>query len=108
LPVKGGKKEKQTNEIKTATPLLESLDIQGKTITADALLTQCELAEYIVQKEMRIIISPPRAIKKNSSRKSLHFSKMFPGLLTIQPRISPTMAEMNPEGSGSGVNLCYP
>jgi predicted transposase YbfD/YdcC len=50
LPVKGREKEKQTNEIKTAIPLLESLDIQGKTITADALLTQRELADYIVKK----------------------------------------------------------
>jgi predicted transposase YbfD/YdcC len=50
LPVKAGDKEKRTNEIKTAIPLLESLDIQGKTITADALLTQRELAEYIALK----------------------------------------------------------
>jgi predicted transposase YbfD/YdcC len=50
LPVKGSDKEKRTNEIKTAIPLLESIDIQGKTITADALLTQRELAKYIVEK----------------------------------------------------------
>ena len=50
MPVKGNKKEKRTNEIKTAIPLLESLDIQGKTITADALLTQRDLAKYIVEK----------------------------------------------------------
>jgi len=49
LPVKGSNKEKRTNEIKTAIPLLESIDIQGKTITADALLTQCDLAKYIVE-----------------------------------------------------------
>jgi len=46
--VKGSDKEKQTNEIKIAIPLLDSLDIQGKTITADALLTQRKLADYIV------------------------------------------------------------
>jgi hypothetical protein len=39
LPVEGGNEEKQTNEIKTAIPLLEALDIQGKTITAEAWLT---------------------------------------------------------------------
>ena len=50
MPVKAGDKEKRTNEIKTAIPLLESLDIQGKTITADALLTQRDLAEYIALK----------------------------------------------------------
>ncbi len=48
LPVEGGDEEKQTNEIKIAIPLLEGIDIQGKTITADALLTQRELANYIV------------------------------------------------------------
>ena len=41
--------EKQTNEIKTAIPLLETIDIRGKTITADALLTQRELARYLVE-----------------------------------------------------------
>ena len=49
MPVKGSDKEKQTNEIKTAIPLLDCLDIQGKTITADALLTQCDLAKYLVE-----------------------------------------------------------
>jgi len=49
LPIKGSNKEKRTNEIKTAIPLLDCLDIQGKTITADALLTQRDLAKYIVE-----------------------------------------------------------
>jgi len=30
-------------------PLLEDLDITGKTITADALLTQRKLARYLVE-----------------------------------------------------------
>ena len=49
MPVKGSDKEKQTNEIKTAIPLLDAIDIKGKTITADALLTQTDLARYIVE-----------------------------------------------------------
>lgn len=49
LPVAGCDEEKQTNEIKIAIPLLETIDIQGKTITADALLTQRELAQYLVE-----------------------------------------------------------
>ncbi len=49
LPLAGGDEEKQTNEIKTTIPLLEVIDIQGKTITADALLTQRELARYRVE-----------------------------------------------------------
>jgi predicted transposase YbfD/YdcC len=48
LPVDGGDKLKQTNEIKTAAPLLHSVDIKGKTITADALLTQTNFARYLL------------------------------------------------------------
>ena len=40
---------KRTNEIKTAIPLLDAIDIQGKEITADALLTQRKIAEYLVR-----------------------------------------------------------
>ena len=43
LPVKGSDEEKQTNEIKIAIPLLSGVDIQGKTITADALLKGVEI-----------------------------------------------------------------
>jgi predicted transposase YbfD/YdcC len=52
LPVGDKEKEefKRTNEIKTAIPLLEAIDIAGKDITADALLTQRELASYVVEK----------------------------------------------------------
>lgn len=52
LPVKGSDKEKQTNEIKIAIPLLDSIDICGKTITADALLTQRNFATYLVEERM--------------------------------------------------------
>ena len=49
LPVTGRDEEKQTNEIKTAAPLLDTLEIEGRTITADALLTQREFARYLVE-----------------------------------------------------------
>jgi predicted transposase YbfD/YdcC len=49
LPVEGRDKEKQTNEIKTAIPLLKTLNIRGKTITADALLTQRDIAKWLVE-----------------------------------------------------------
>ncbi len=48
LPVEGRDEEKQTNAIKTAIPLLDAIEIRGKTISADALLTQRELARYLV------------------------------------------------------------
>ncbi len=49
LPVEGSETEKQTNEIKMAAPLLEPLELEGVTITADALLTQRELARFLVE-----------------------------------------------------------
>ena len=49
LPVDDKKEEvKHTNEIKTAVPLLEAIDIEGKDVSGDALLTQRELADYLV------------------------------------------------------------
>lgn len=48
MPVEDDK-VKRTNEIKTAIPLLNSIDIRGKDITADALLTQRNIAQYLVQ-----------------------------------------------------------
>jgi predicted transposase YbfD/YdcC len=50
LPVEDTEELKRTNEIKMAIPLLEAIDIQGKQITADALLTQRKLADYLVRK----------------------------------------------------------
>jgi hypothetical protein len=50
LPIedKGKEEVKRTNEIKTAIPLLEAIDIEGKDVSGDALLTQRELADYLV------------------------------------------------------------
>ena len=49
LPVKDNEELKRTNEIKMTIPLLETLDLKGKDITADALLTQRKIAEYLVK-----------------------------------------------------------
>jgi predicted transposase YbfD/YdcC len=49
LPSTGDDEAKRTNEIKTAVPLLDAIDIKGKTITADALLTQRNFAKYLVE-----------------------------------------------------------
>ena len=48
LPPTGDDKAKRTNEITTAIPLLDAIHIKDKTVTADALLTQRGLAEYLV------------------------------------------------------------
>ena len=42
-------KFKRTNEIKIAAPMLDAIDLKGKLITADALLTQREFATYLVE-----------------------------------------------------------
>ncbi|MCU7907979.1 MAG: hypothetical protein KZQ71_04395 [Candidatus Thiodiazotropha sp. (ex Lucinoma aequizonata)] len=39
LPVKGSDEEKRSNEIKIAAPMLDAIEIEGRTATADALLT---------------------------------------------------------------------
>ncbi len=49
LPVEGREEVKRTNEIKMAIPLLEAIDIEGKDISADALLTQRAFADYLVR-----------------------------------------------------------
>ena len=49
LPVEGRDELKQTNEIRMFIPVLDTLDIDRQTITADALLTQRKLARYLVE-----------------------------------------------------------
>jgi predicted transposase YbfD/YdcC len=48
LPVEDSEEVKRTNEIKMAIPLLDAIDIEGKDVSADALLTQRKLADYLV------------------------------------------------------------
>lgn len=44
----GSDEIKRTNEIKTAPAMLDGIEIAGRVITGDALLTQRGLAEYVV------------------------------------------------------------
>ncbi len=48
LPVEGGDETKQTNEIGMFISLLDAINIEGRDITSDALLTQRKLASYVV------------------------------------------------------------
>lgn len=41
--------DRKTNEITRVAPLLDQLDITGTVVTADALLTQREIARYLVE-----------------------------------------------------------
>ena len=49
LPKEGDDEAKRTNEIKMAIPLLDAIDIKGRVITGDALLTQRGLADHLVR-----------------------------------------------------------
>lgn len=49
MPVENRDEVKRTNEIKTAIPRLDAIEIRGKEITADALLTQRRFATYLVE-----------------------------------------------------------
>lgn len=49
MSVAGSDDQKQTNEIGMFTQLLDAIDIKGKLITTDALLSQRKLADYIVE-----------------------------------------------------------
>ncbi len=51
LPIEGKDEAKQTNEIGMFTQVLDGIDIAGKDITADALLTQRKLATYVVARQ---------------------------------------------------------
>jgi predicted transposase YbfD/YdcC len=55
LPVKGSDELKQTNEIGMFIPVMDALDIDGHTITGDALLTQRKLASYLVKRQAHYV-----------------------------------------------------
>ncbi|MCP5048288.1 MAG: ISAs1 family transposase [bacterium] len=43
--------DEKTNEIKHVAPLLKDMDIEGAVVTADALLTQREIANFLVEEK---------------------------------------------------------
>jgi predicted transposase YbfD/YdcC len=55
LPVEGSDEQKQTNEIGMFIPVMDALDIDGHTITADALLTQRKLASYLIDRKAHYV-----------------------------------------------------
>ncbi|WP_420824647.1 ISAs1 family transposase [Thiorhodococcus mannitoliphagus] len=75
LPVDGSDELKRTNEIGMAIPVLEPLDIAGKTITADALLTQRKLAEYLVERGAHFLFTAKDNQPTLSADIRLHFAE---------------------------------
>jgi predicted transposase YbfD/YdcC len=55
LPVEGSDELKQTNEIGLFIPVMDALDIDGHTITGDALLTQRKLASYLISRHAHYV-----------------------------------------------------
>lgn len=87
LPVAGDDKEKRTNEIKTAIPLLDAIDIRGKTITADALLTQRTLARYLVKRDAHYHFTVKGNQKTLLEEITFHFDNLdrAPDCRTVDP-----------------------
>ncbi len=55
MPVEGSDDLKQTNEIGMFVPVMDALDIDGHTITGDALLTQRKLASYLISRHAHYV-----------------------------------------------------
>jgi predicted transposase YbfD/YdcC len=90
LPVAYDEKTKRTNEIKTAIPLLDAIDIEGKDVTADALLTQRTIADYLVGRKAHYHFT----VKKNQP--TLHQDiKLF-----FQDRGEPDFVAYDPPDHG--------
>jgi predicted transposase YbfD/YdcC len=90
LPVEGSDETKQTNEIGTFIPLLESIDIQGKDITADALLTQRKLASFVVDRKAHYHFT----VKGNQATLKTDIALLF------ENRNKPDFVEITPPDHG--------
>lgn len=75
LPVKGSDETKQTNEIGMFAAVLDTVDIAGKTISADALLTQRKLANYLVERQAHYHFT----VKGNQPRLQEEIALLFQG-----------------------------
>ena len=84
--VEGGDKAKQTDEIATFIPLLNNIDIQGKDITTDALLTQRKFTSFVVERKAHyhFMVKGNQAMLKNdiallfANRKKADFVEITP------------------------------
>ena len=90
LPVAGGEEAKKTNEIGMFIPLLDGIDIAGKDITADALLTQRKLATYLVQRQAHYHFT----VKGNQATLQSDITLLF------QDRKAPDFVEVSPPDHG--------
>ena len=75
MPLAGAHEAKRTNEIGMAIALLSQCEIAGKDITADALLTQRALANYIVAQQAHY----PFSVKGNQPTHARDIALAFAG-----------------------------
>jgi len=90
LPVAGSDEQKRTNEIGVAIPLLENCGIAGKDITADALLTQRAIANYVVEQEAHYFFT----VKGNQPALERDIALLF------EKRGAPDFVEVTPPDHG--------
>ena len=86
MPVIGSDEKKRTNEIGMAIPLLDGCEIAVKVVTADALLTQRALAEYLIGRQAH----SPFTVKGNQPRLERAIAWLFaprgaPDFITVAP-----------------------
>lgn len=70
----------KTNEITQAAPLLKDLDLEGKTVTADAMHTQRAFAEFVVEEKKGdyVLIAKENQPTLLENIKRLHTTESFP------------------------------
>ena len=90
LSVQGKDEAKQTHEIGMFTAVLDAIEIVGKTLSADALLTQRKLASYLVQPQAHYHFS----VKGNQS--ALHEAIA----LLFKKRATPDHEDVSPPDHG--------
>jgi hypothetical protein len=94
--------DKKTNEITEMKPLVEKLDLEGAVVTTDALLTQREIATYLVDTKKADYLF---TVKDNQPtlRKDIEDLQLKKKLPTPPPSAKRT-ADWNGEPSGSATS----
>lgn len=90
LPTVDADEAKQTNEIGMFIPLVDAIDIKGKDITADALLTQRKIAHYLVDRGAHYHFT----VKGNQCTLQTDIALLFAG------RGAPDYSEVTPPDHG--------
>jgi len=84
----------KTNEITRVAPLLGELDIRGAVVTADALLTQREIARHIVEDKHADYVFP---VKDNQPTLRKDISDLFASQEEEAKRLQRARGDAPPE-----------